>query len=761
MKSTIIFLLALFTAFFVSAQPAVIRSPYTTNTTAADARVAVLSKSVAATNPVAVPLATRSVTATNAAEGGNIVTSNDSRALSLSGENYIGRSVGQGESPVVTGWSSHAEGADSISAGDISHAEGGNQTEANGEGSHSEGSHTKSGNGLSGDYSHAEGSGTVAAANYSHAEGGGSMTTNYSSAGGINHAEGSKTISGGYASHSQGSNTFALGDISWSGGGNASATNNYTFVWSDGFPTGSSTDQEFTVYARNGIRLLGGTIFGNGGGLTFTNSPSGTIVSNLGINSSGVTVLGVPSSGGTTANVLTTNSATMQVVSGPVTLTNANNVLSANFGTGLFYGPSNMFQIVGTNGTGGDNLLIGQENDTGTNRLVGVPASNEASFNVGIGSGVFIHNTSGGSGVAVGREALYQNTTGIANDAVGFGALYWNTTGSHNEAFGCHALSENSTGNESQAIGYRALENNKSGSGNLAVGYMALDSLLSGSYNIALGWEALFQQTNNDSNIGIGHAAMYNMIGGTLNVAIGDAALYYNVDGQKNTSVGGNSGQASKQHDNKMVFLGYRAQAATGSGTLANSGAIGYGATVGASDTLVLGGTDDDNGHIQNTVVSGSLTISNGVNVVGGIISGDGSQLTGLNTNLAVSKFVYPPGVPVSTWWDGTYFRDSNWDGTMNTYADPATRSSYTTNYATGQWEYQVLGGRGYSGDVQAKTINSRSPDNGATTTNLPFANLNFAGYVSGNFTSILTGYLKYTNSGVTIWVAGGTNANP
>jgi hypothetical protein len=53
---------------------------------------------------------------------------------------------------------------------------------------------------------------------------------------------------------------------------NATASNNYAWVWSDGTVIGSSADNEFTVYAGNGIRLLGGPITGNGSGLTNVNA---------------------------------------------------------------------------------------------------------------------------------------------------------------------------------------------------------------------------------------------------------------------------------------------------------------------------------------------------------------------------------------------------------------------------------------------------------------------------------------------------------
>jgi hypothetical protein len=53
----------------------------------------------------------------------------------------------------------------------------------------------------------------------------------------------------------------------------AEATHDSTFVWSDGTAIGSTTNQQVTVYASNGFRLLGGPITGNGSGLTGVPTP--------------------------------------------------------------------------------------------------------------------------------------------------------------------------------------------------------------------------------------------------------------------------------------------------------------------------------------------------------------------------------------------------------------------------------------------------------------------------------------------------------
>jgi hypothetical protein len=128
----------------------------------------------------------------------------------------------QGYKTIAIGGTSHAEGYKTIAAGKTSHAEG-NQTQANGICSHSEGDSTVAmgdnahveGNitqaiGISshaegyytqanGNGSHSEGSSTQATGDYSHAEGAGAISSGMAS-----HSEGYGTTSGNYASHTSG-----------------------------------------------------------------------------------------------------------------------------------------------------------------------------------------------------------------------------------------------------------------------------------------------------------------------------------------------------------------------------------------------------------------------------------------------------------------------------------------------------------------------------------------------------------------------------
>ena len=52
---------------------------------------------------------------------------------------------------------------------------------------------------------------------------------------------------------------------------NATATHANTFVWSDGTVIASTATNQFSAYALNGFRLMGGPIYGNGYGITNLN----------------------------------------------------------------------------------------------------------------------------------------------------------------------------------------------------------------------------------------------------------------------------------------------------------------------------------------------------------------------------------------------------------------------------------------------------------------------------------------------------------
>jgi hypothetical protein len=135
-----------------------------------------------------------------------------------------------------------------------------------------------------------------------------------------------------------------------------------------------------------------------------------------------------------------------------------------------------------------------------------------------------------------------------SNTAVGYQTLQVNTVG-----FG-------GLGIENTAVGYQALTNNEGGSSNTAVGYQALTNNKLGESQTAVGYQAL---TNSKSN---------------LTSAFGAYAGYLDISGNRNT------------------FIGYQADVSnngvTPYGIYNNSTALGYNATIDASNQIVLGGQD-------------------------------------------------------------------------------------------------------------------------------------------------------------------------
>jgi hypothetical protein len=105
----------------------------------------------------------------------------------------------------------------------------------------------------------------------------------------------------------------ANGRGSWAMGYGANASNDFTFVWSDGTAVGSGGTATFTVHAANGIRLLGGPITGDGRLITNVNAATlggvalaGLVQTNAALdalrlnNGSGLTNLNLVGSGGST-----------------------------------------------------------------------------------------------------------------------------------------------------------------------------------------------------------------------------------------------------------------------------------------------------------------------------------------------------------------------------------------------------------------------------------------------------------------------------
>jgi len=129
----------------------------------------------------------------------------------------------------------------------------------------------------------------------------------------------------------------------------------------------------------------------------------------------------------------------------------------------------------------------------------------------GLRSSVHVSGLDGLYNLAVGIGALVSNTTGYQNSATGAYALFSDTSGYYNTADGYAALYQTNSGYENVGIGRYALGENTTGYQNTAVGKHA-------GYNGSL----LLQTLNNSTFLGYGANSSVNAI--TNSMALGSTA---------------------------------------------------------------------------------------------------------------------------------------------------------------------------------------------------------------------------------------------
>jgi hypothetical protein len=174
------------------------------------------------------------------------------------------------------------------------------------------------------------------------------------------------------------------------------------------------------------------------------------------------------------------------------------------------------------------------------------------------------------------------------------------------------------------------------------------------SYNIGIGGFSLSTLTSGNKNVAVGVGAGFNINTGSFNTALGVDSLYNNQSGTKNVAIGHFSGKNSTGSNN--TFLG----SDTSGGAFGNSTAIGAGATITASNQIVLGtsgetvvipGTMSVTNITGNVQVTGNMVVSNGLTVTGTVsfpgnsiavsaINGLSSALVGINStgNVAINQ---------------------------------------------------------------------------------------------------------------------------
>jgi hypothetical protein len=118
---------------------------------------------------------------------------------------------------------------------------------------------------------------------------------------------------------------------------------------------------------------------------------------------------------------------------------------------------------------------------------------------------------------------------------------------------------------------------------NAALGSWALNSNTSGGYNAALGVSSLGFNTTGSENSALGYESLARNTTGMANTALGTHTFWSNITGSGNTALG--------------------AGAEVSASDLQNASAIGYRATVGCSNCLVLGSVSGVNNATSNVNV--------------------------------------------------------------------------------------------------------------------------------------------------------------
>ena len=248
---------------------------------------------------------------------------------------------------------------------------------------------------------------------------------------------------------------------------------------------------------------------------------------------------------------------------------NASGLNNATGGSNSFFGAGAGYGVTGGSG----NSFFGAEAGAGT-----TTASNNSFFGVSAGAA----NTTGIN------NAYFGANSGIVGNASGnafFGAFTGGTsnTGGSNSFFGAFAGFTNQTGQFNTFLGSQAGYANTDGLSNTFVGALAGNANTTGSRNTIVGNSAGMLNTTGEDNIIIGRSAGGGNATGNGNILIGRYTGDANRNGNNNTFIG-----------NDIVY-----------GTdINNSVAIGYGANVFSSNTIVIGR------NTEQTIIRGKLALN-------------------------------------------------------------------------------------------------------------------------------------------------------
>ncbi len=263
---------------------------------------------------------------------------------------------------------------------------------------------------------------------------------------------------------------------------------------------------------------------------------------------------------------------------------------SGNVGIGTT-SPATTLSVAGSGYfTGG--IGVGKVNTTAN--TMDVANTGAYKFN---GSNVLIASTTLSNYYFAGAGPSTLNTTATGPNNLGIGpSAIANIAGgsTQNIAIGSASQVANVAGNYNTSLGVSSLYLNGYGDGNVAVGNLALYQA-SSSNNVGVGFYVMAGAvTTGSGNVGVGSGTLTNNTSGSRNVAVGGdgtsaAALGANTTGANNVGIGYSAGITNTTGSNN-VFVGVSSNA--GSAALNNATALGFSATVGCSNCLVLGQTN-------------------------------------------------------------------------------------------------------------------------------------------------------------------------
>jgi hypothetical protein len=238
------------------------------------------------------------------------------------------------------------------------------------------------------------------------------------------------------------------------------------------------------------------------------------------------------------------------------------------------------------------------------NLFVGANAGevNTGGFNTFVGAGAGQDNTTGSENTFVGRAAGANNTTAFGNSFFGRSAGLGTTTGEQNSFFGQESGLSTTTARYNAFFGALSGRSNTTGEGNSFFGTSAGLQNTTGTVNAFFGLDAGRANTTGGFNTFVGSAAGQDNTTGNENAFFGRAAGANNTTGAGNTFLGRSAG-VGNSIGNQNTFIGFEAgftnpgsnntlvgaETQTGAANLSFATALGSGAVVSTSSTIVLG----------------------------------------------------------------------------------------------------------------------------------------------------------------------------